>query len=241
MKKSVATLVIGLSVGLGLSSASQAEERAWNWSPLGIGLAAPIQLPYMSTDIYGLRIGGFLGYNADVYGLDVGVTDMTAGDFAGLQAACFTWTEGKVYGAQFGAVANVVRDKLIGFQAGCVNVDWGEVWGLQVGCVNYDSTFLGIEVGGALNWNTAPSYGLEISAVNANQDEFVGCALAGLVNYAEKTCGFSCAPINVAYEATGCQLGVVNACDRIHGVQIGLVNMICESKLPIMVLMNASF
>ena len=46
---------------------------------------------------------------------------------------------------------------------------------------------------------------------------------------------------NVSYEFTGYQLGLVNACDRMHGVQIGLINLICESKLPAMVIANASF
>ena len=48
-------------------------------------------------------------------------------------------------------------------------------------------------------------------------------------------------PVNVAYDVTGCQLGLVNACDHMHGVQFGLINMICGSKLPIMVIANAWF
>ena len=41
MKKSIAAAVIGLAVGLGLVIDSRADDRAWRWSPLGIGLAAP--------------------------------------------------------------------------------------------------------------------------------------------------------------------------------------------------------
>ena len=61
------------------------------------------------------------------------------------------------------------------------------------------------------------------------------------MNYANKFRGFGLGLVNVAYEVNGCQLGLVNACDRMHGVQFGLINLICESKLPIMVLANASF
>ena len=82
MKKSVAVLLTGLVVGLGFVNASNADDRAWAWSPVGIGLAAPIQLPYMTTDVYGLRLGGFFGANNDVYGLDLGVAEYSAGDFA---------------------------------------------------------------------------------------------------------------------------------------------------------------
>ena len=241
MKKSVAAMMIGLAVGLGLSNVSKADERAWRWSPLGIGLAAPIQLPFMSSDVYGLRIGGFLGYNHDVYGLDCGVCGICGGGFRGIQLDAFSWTEGDVYGVQVGAIANVVAGRQISLQVGAVNVVWGDAAGVQLGLVNYDADFAGVQFGGILNWNNATSYGFEVGLVNANQEEYFGCAIGALVNYSDSFKGFGCGLVNVAYDVTGCQLGLVNACDRMHGVQIGLVNMICESKLPIMTIMNASF
>ena len=241
MKKSVAVVLTGLAVGLGFVSASHADDRAWAWSPLGVGLAAPIQLPFTSTDVYGIRFGGFLGANNDVYGLDAGVAEYTAGDFAGVQASAFSWTQGRSYGLQCAGLANVVREQAYALQAAPVNVDWAEFTGLQLGLVNYDSAFMGIEVGGIVNWNNMMSYGVEVSAINANQEEFSGFALGGLVNYSQTFTGFSCGLVNVAYGMTGFQLGLVNACDRMHGVQFGLINMITESKLPIMVLANAAF
>lgn len=241
MKKSLAVAAIGLTVGFGLVGSTQADERAWAWSPLGIGLAAPIQLPFMESDVYGIRIGGLTGINHDVYGLDCGVAEISTGNFAGVQAAAFTWTEGCAYGLQVGAFANVVREGEIGLQAGLVNAVWGDAVGLQLGAVNYDGSYVGLQVGGLLNWNNGLSWGCEIAPVNANQDEFVGGAIGALVNYSEKFRGCSIGLVNVAYEATGCQLGLVNACDDLHGVQVGLVNLICKSKLPIMVIANASF
>ena len=241
MKKSVAIVLTGLAVGLGFISESRADERSWAWSPLGIGLAAPIQLPFVESDVYGLRLGGFFGYNHDVCGLDAGVAEMTAGDFAGIQASAMSWTRGSVYGIQCAALANVVMGNAIELQVAPLNVNWGDTIGLQAGVVNYDSNFKGIEVGALVNWNTTMFYGLELGAINANQNEIAGCAIAGLVNYSEKFSGFALSPVNVSYEVEGCQIGVVNACDRLHGVQIGVVNLITESKLPIMVLANASF
>lgn len=241
MKKSVAVLLTGLMVGLGFVNASNADDRAWAWSPVGIGLAAPIQLPYMTTDVYGLRLGGFFGANNDVYGLDLGVAEYSAGDFAGLQASALSWTQGRCYGVQLAAFANVVREQLFALQMAPVNVDWDESTGVQFGCVNYDNSFVGIEVGALINWNCRMSYGLEVSTINANQEEFLGAAFGGLVNYAQTFTGFACGLVNVAYDVTGCQLGLINACDRMHGVQIGLLNLINESKLPVMVIANAAF
>jgi len=242
MKNSTIAAVISLAIGLGfVGNASAADDRAWPWSPIGLGIAAPAQLPFMSSDIYGIRIGGLLGYNNDVYGVDAGVAALSTGSFAGVQAAAMTWTEGDVYGIQAALLANVVAEEMIAIQAAPVNVIWGDAGGLQVGAVNYDADFAGLQVGGVINWNRGTSYGLQVSSINANQDEFLGCSLGALVNYSGKFKGFACGLVNVSYEVTGYQLGVVNACDYMHGVQIGLINLICESKLPIMVIANASF
>jgi len=241
MKKSVAVAVLGLAVGIGFVGSATADDRVWPWSPIGIGLAAPAQIPFMSSDIYGLRFGGFLGYNNDVYGIDAGVAELSTGHFAGLQAAAMTWTEGNVYGIQAAALANMVSEKMLALQVAPVNAVWGDAGGLQVGLVNYDGLFAGLQAGGVLNWNNAAAYGLQVASINVNRDDFMGLALGGLVNYSEKFKGFACGVVNVSYEVTGYQLGVFNACDQMHGVQIGLINLICESKLPIMLIANASF
>lgn len=240
MKKSMVSLLIGLAVGLGFATASQADDRDWSWSPLGIGLAAPLQLPFMESDVYGLRFGGFLGFNNDVRGIDLGVTELCTADFIGLQGSLFSWTEGDVCGLQVGALANVVNLKVAGVQVGCVNVDWSDVTGLQIGSVNYDAAFAGVQLGGLVNWDTSASYGMQVATANCDQDEFRGFAV-GVVDYAVKYTGLQLGGFNVADEATGCQIGLVNACNKMRGVQIGLLNLICEGPLPAMVVANASF
>ena len=89
MKKSTMMMAVALAIGLGVSA--KAEERSWAWSPIGIGLAAPIQLPPVMSDVYGLRLGGFFGYNHDVYGLDLGVAEVCSGGFRGLQVSALSW------------------------------------------------------------------------------------------------------------------------------------------------------
>ena len=240
MKKSTMMMAVALAIGLGVSA--KAEERSWAWSPLGIGIAAPIQLPFVDSDVYGLRFGGLFGYNRDVYGLDAGVAEVCSGGFRGLQVAAMSWTEGgSVYGVQASALANVVNASTIALQLAPVNVVWEEAVGAQLGLVNCTTEFKGLQLGGIINWNDLASYGLQLGLINANQQEFFGWNFGALVNYADSFKGFACGLVNVAYDATGCQLGLVNACDHMHGVQLGLINLICGSKLPIMVIANAWF
>lgn len=237
MKKPLLAITLCLTIGF----SAAADDRDWPWSPIGIGLAAPLQFPFMDSDVYGLRLGGFLGYNHDVYGVGLSVAEMATGTFAGFQASALSWTEGDFYGVQLGALGNVVESRGLALQLGLVNVDKDDFGGVQLGLVNYDVGFAGLQLGGIVNWNNSACCGLELGLVNANQDEYIGCAFGGLVNYASKFRGLGCSFVNVAYEVTGVQIGVFNACDRLHGVQFGLINMICESKLPIMVLANAWF
>jgi len=240
MKKCMLATMIGLAVGLGFANSSRAEERAWSWSPLGVGLAAPAQLPFMESDVWGLRFGGFLGFNKDVYGVDFGIAEMTTGDLAGLQGSLFSWTEGKVWGVQYSVLANVAGNDTLALQCGGVNTVWGNAAGVQLGAVNYDAAFVGLQFGGILNWNNSTSCGAQFGLVNADQDQFVGWS-AGLVNYAGSFKGFQLGLFNSVEEVTGYQLGLVNACSKMRGVQVGLVNIVCEGPLPIMVLANASF
>ena len=240
MKKSTMMMAVALAISLGVSA--QAEERSWVWSPVGIGIAAPIQLPYVDSDVYGLRLGGLFGYNHDVWGLDVGVAEVCSGGFRGLQVAGLSWVErDNVYGMQASALANVVNASTIALQVAPVNVVWEDALGAQFGLVNFTTEFRGLQCGGIINWNDLASYGLQVGLVNANQQEFFGWTFGAVVNYADTFNGLACGLVNVAYDVTGCQIGLFNACDHMHGVQFGLVNLICGSKLPIMVLANAWF
>ena len=228
MKKSIMLATAAMSVAFCLTSARAAEDkRAWPWSPIGIGIAAPIQLPYMSSDVYGLRLGGLFGYNNEMCGLDVGLVEISSYSMSGMQVSAFSWTDSDAYGLQCGGLANVVDGSFYGRQDALVNVVWGEFWGLQTGLVNYNGAAFGVQFCGLVSWNCSVSAGWQAGLVNADQEDFAGFA-AGLVNYANKMVGF--------------QLGAVNATDKMHGVQIGVINLISSSSvLPAMIIANASF
>lgn len=241
MKKSMIAAVIGLAIGTGFTNVAQAEgERTWNWSPVGIGIAAPIQLPYMETDIYGLRLGGFFGCNQDVYGLDLGVAELTHGEFRGFSASAFNWVCTHAYGVQIGALANVVTLNTASFQAGLFNLVYGEGIGVQLGLMNYDVSYVGVRMG-ACNWSNATSYGFDAAVANVNREDFSGLEL-GVVNHANRFVGAQIGVINVADgPATGVQLGLCNAVNYFTGLQIGLFNLICKGPLPVMLIANGNF
>ena len=231
--------LLAAALAAGVVGFAKAEDRAWAWSPLGVGIAAPLQLPFVDSDVYGLRFGGFFGWNTAVYGLDLGVAELETAGFAGVQCSAFSWTGENAYGIQIAPVANVVDGDVYGLQASAVNVDWGDVWGLQLGIVGHCNSMHGVQFGG-FNWNNTPSQGWQVAAANANQEDFSGFTV-GAVNYSLRMVGCQIGIVNVVDGATGCQIGVVNAVQRMRGVQIGVVNLICDGQLPIMVIANASF
>ena len=198
-----------IAATLAVATLSAVEIKAeTNWSPVGVGIAAPVQWPWVTSSVYGLRFGGLCGYNNDVYGLDLGVLDFAEGTTGSLAA-------------------------------GFANIVYGEGYGLQAAALNYDGAFYGMQVG-ALNWANYESRGLVIGAANVNLQDFAGFAI-GAVNYAGSASAVQIGAFNCAYEAKGLQIGFLNACDRLYGVQIGAFNIIANSKLPIMVIANASF
>ena len=232
-------ILFAAALAVGVVGFAKAEDRAWAWSPLGVGVAAPLQLPFTDSDVYGLRFGGVFGWNADMLGVDAGIVSLETGRMAGIQGAAFTWTGDSVYGIQAAPIANVVDGNAFGLQVASVNADWGDVWGLQIGIVDYCNSFHGWQIAG-LNWNNTPSHGWQIAVANANQEEFGGFSV-GAVDYSPRLTGCQIGFVNLADSMTGCQIGVVNAVQRAHGVQIGFVNIICEGPLPIMVVANAIF
>lgn len=240
MKKLMTMVAVAFAVAAGTTGAKAEEARTWEWSPLGIGIAAPIQLPYVESDVYGLRLGGFFGRNADVVGLDVSLAGMESGTMIGLALAGFNWAGADAYGVQVGVVANVVRDNAHGLQIGLVNADFGEAnTGFEVGAFNYALAYRGLQFG-VLTWNATVSAGFQAGVANYNFEDFAGAA-CGAVNFAGQLSGCQVGVINFAKDATGCQIGLVNATERMHGVQLGVLNLITESSFPIMVIANASF
>jgi len=233
------SMVAVAAVMAAVTFSSKADERSWSWSPLGIGIAAPIQLPFMSSDVYGIRLGGLIGYNRNVYGLDAGLLEVAEGDFAGIQGSGFSWTVESAYGIQAAFLANVVGDKTVAIQAAFANVTLGEAAGLQAAVVNYSPVFSGLQFG-AVNYVESEQFGLSAAAFNFLRGESCGLEIAG-VNFGGKVVGAQLGFINVADEVTGVQIGGINATEKMHGLQLGFINLICRSALPVMVVANATF
>ncbi len=184
---------------------------AMAWSPIGIGIVAPVQFPYTSSDVYGIRFGGLFGLNENVYGIDLGLAEVATGNEGGIQGGLF----------------NVVWGDAMCIQG--------------AGAINYNAaSFGGLQVAGLCNWNGLTTYGLQCSTVNANQTELYGFSF-GALNYSASLSGAQFGAINMADSVTGLQIGLINVCDKMKGIQIGGINMITTSPLPVMVFANAWF
>ena len=246
MKKLI--LAFGVAASLFAFQAKGVDNDNLEFSPLGLGIAAPIQLPFMNSDVYGLRLGGLFAVEREVIGLDIGLVERTKLDFTGLQASAFSIT-GRDAGCSGRAVAeglnlfaglcNLTSGSHIGGIFGLCNIVYGDVTGLEVGVVNYDSSILGMQIG-AVNWNSFASAGAQVGVYNKNVGKFTGLNLGG-ISFAEEIVGAQIGFINCVDNCTGLQLGVINACENMAGIQIGALNLIATSPVSAMVVANVMF
>lgn len=209
-------------------------------SILGLGIAAPLQFPKMSDNVYGLRLGLLMAYNNEIAGVDVSPVAIAEGDVMGVEAGLFNWGCSDVWGLQIGALANVVAGNSIACHIAAANVVRGDAAGLELSAVNYANSFKGLQIGALVNWNRAASLGAQVAAVNVNSEYFTGFSLAA-INNSRNVVGFQLGAFNLAERMTGLQIGVFNAAYRMEGVQIGVLNMICENYTPVLPIANASF
>lgn len=242
MKKSILFAAAGLVAGMALVTDARAEEKGWEWSPAGIGIAAPAQIPWMSTDVYGLRFGGLFGYNPCVKGLDIGVANVVRDRFVGLGLGAFSFVgDSGSFAFRVSALANVTTGKSYDLSFAPFVIQRDDAYGLSVGALNWAQAFSGVRVACLMNWTVGVSQGLEIAPVNAGNDDFTGLQVAGM-NYTSRMTGCQLGVFNyVDGVASGCQIGLINAAENMTGVQIGLVNIISKSSFPIMTIANANF
>ena len=239
MKKLTIVAVVAMAVGCVFAEAESSENRGYI-SPVGLSLAAPLQFPRTVDSVYGYRYNIFMALNKDVVGFDCGLVGINTGCMKGLQMNAFNWVNETVDAYQIGLLANVALDDVNAFQIGTFNIIRGDFTGLQLGLVNIEDSFCGFQIGGALNWNSADSFGAQFGIGNADIENYTGFS-CGLVNWANEMTGFQLGLVNVAEFATGLQMGVYNAVNDMDGVQIGLVNLICEGPVPVLTVANANF
>ena len=159
------------------------------FSPLAIGLFAPVQFPPSDFSVTGLRLNIFLGDHRDVYGVNLGLFgSMTEQQFVGLGVSgLFNYNKGAT-SAVFLQAAGVAN----------VNVNKASV--------------VGVQVAGVINSNVAESsiVGIAFAPVNLSPNTKIYGVSAGIYNSDNEVFGFQIGLINMVDHLHGLQIGLVN-------------------------------
>lgn len=241
MNKSVkfgfAALAIAASVSAVAADAEapveENEYEAIGWTPIAIGIASPVQLPWGSHtwDVFGLDLNILWADAPKMYGLGIGGVAMaTRDDLIGLQlSALCNWATKDVYGMRATIGGNITFGTTYGVDMGMFSYRQGEFWG-------WDTEFLG----SYQDW----MWGLQIAGiVNLDMEQSYGAAIAIGGNYAKKAYGLQLGAVfNFTDELHGCQVGLVNfARECPWGFQIGLVNIILDNSIKVLPIVNGYF
>ena len=209
------------------------EYEAIGWTPIAIGIASPVQLPWGSHtwDVFGLDLGILWADAPKMYGLGIGGVAMaTRDDMMGMQiSALCNWATKDVYGWRTTLGANVAFGTTYGFEAGAFAYRSGDMWGWDTEFLGaWQKNFWGLQIGGILNFTTEQSYGCSIAIGGNMAKRAYGCQVGGIFNFTD--------------ELHGAQIGIVNfAKECPWGFQVGLVNIIMENVIPVLPIVNASF
>ena len=231
IKLGVAAAALSAVVPAFAEEAEVEEEGAIGWTPVAVGLASPVQLPWGSHrwDVFGLNLGLLWTDAPKVYGLDVtGIASATRDDLMGLKvSALCNWNDADVYGIRATAGGNFCWGTEYGVDVGLFAVR-KVMWGVDVELVgSYQEEFHGVQVAALANVSTKMCYGAGLA---------LGC------NWAPTMYGFDFAIFNYTDELHGCQLGIVNfARECPWGFQIGLVNIILDNAWKVLPIVNGYF
>jgi len=178
----VLQLVQSVFMGAVLICARPAIGTSRKWTPIQLGIIAPIQLFSPRHSVYGVRLCIVGSDNPKVVGIDMRLpTNITRGRSGG--------------------------PELIGVQVGGVNCSMDYVYGCQLGVVNVGSMDFGAQ-GGVVNWLDIAA-GIEFGIVNV---QFVAVGLqSGVLNFEDSFGGIQLGAINMVSKAYGVQLGGINS------------------------------
>ncbi|MGN0832388.1 MAG: hypothetical protein ACI4RD_01905 [Kiritimatiellia bacterium] len=228
----VAFALAAVSSACAADAETESEYEAIGWTPVEIGLASPVQLPWgcHQWDIFGLGLNAIWNDAPKMYGLGVGGVAMaTRGDMCGLQVGGLcNWATEDVYGLRLTIGGNITFGTTYGMDAGLFAYRSGDMWGMDVEFIgSYQRRFWGWQVGGLATVCTEQSY---------------GCAIALLCNWAPVAYGCDLSIFNYTTELHGCQIGLVNyARECPWGFQIGLVNIIMDNSWKVLPIVNGYF
>lgn len=234
MKKMLACGLAAFAFAVAPVSAQETvSQEAVGWTPIAVGIATPVQLPW--------------GVNMwDVYGLDINLIFSDAPLMYGLNlAGAATFTRTEMRGVQASAFGNVALGDVYGVRATIgVNYAWiGETYSWDLGAVGATRKFKGFS--SSLLGNYHEEFcGLETGIVgNFVRGEATGGQIAGLANYADNVHGAQLAlGVNMTRVLNGAQIALVNyARECPSGFQIGLVNIIIDNKVKVLPFVNGFF
>jgi hypothetical protein len=232
IKVGVAAVALAAVVPAFAEDVEEEESGAVGWTPIALGIASPVQLPWglAQWDVFGIDVNVLYSDAPKMYGLGVGGLAMTTRDtMAGLQAsALFNYAKENVYGVRLALGANVCREEAYGLEAGCFGYR-REFWGLDVDFLgSFQDYMWGMQVSGLANITREQTYGWQTA---------IG------VNIAKKAYGLQLAAIfNMAEELHGCQIAIVNYAQECPwGFQIGIINIIMDNSLKVLPILNAYF
>ncbi len=208
------------------------QSESVGWTPIALGIATPIQLPWgwRKWDVFGLDLNLLYSDAPRVYGLEAGLvavqtTEPSKGLF--LSLAC-----------------NAAREDVAGVRATIgVNYCGTDIKGVDIGGLGLRRGIYGVGLNllGAIQKNMC---GVEISGLgNFDSIESYGVSIAGVCNMARSASGLQMAIVyNGTDELSGCQIGLVNFADEcVSGFQIGLINIILSNQVKVLPFVNGYF
>ena len=208
------------------------EEGVVGWTPIALGLATPVQLPWgiERWDVFGLDVNLFYTDTPKMYGLGVGGLGMTTRD--------------DLIGVGVGGLFNYASRDVYGFRATLgANICRGTVYGLDAGLVSYHHIVRGVNaefLGGLYD----ELYGVQASlVVNFAREMNYGWSAALGANIAHRSYGCQTALVfNHANVLNGCQVALINFADECEwGFQVGLINVIMSNKVKVLPIVNGYF
>src|ERR1035437_953468 len=251
--KAVLCRLIGCLIVFAAVEGSAVAETPIGMTPIQISICPPIQLVPGNWDVWGLRLDLPYGNNKDLYGVDAGIGNIVSDEFVGIQVGginSIRGLESHAIGLQVAGILNDSAGNMKGIQISFWN-QGGGFEGAQMGFKNLArGDFAGVQMGAI---NTAIGFDEEIMRKLAlssgalysrvvTPGTFVGVQV-GLFNdaFPSPMRGVQLGLINNATNMKGLQIGLANSADFMKGVQIGLINIIMESPVPFLPIINTHF
>ena len=205
-------------------------EGAIGWTPVQVGLFAPVSLPWgFDWDVKGFDLDIFYMETVKLQGFGVsGIASRNRDNLAGLLVSGLcNWHDKDARG-----VAATIGADLC----------FGDFYGINISTFGLRNLMKGMDV------NLIGSYqkdfvGWQTSCIcNFTENDCTGASFALALNMAKVETGFQAAFINSAAELHGVQIGIINVAQECPwGLQLGLINIILDNRVKILPFVNGYF